>query len=147
MPKVEIGLRLPTKEDVEILRGYLAFDQDNRIWLQAIDDNPACKLLVFGQPAIGFIVAQTVLDEAEIQMFWLEPKSRGKGIGSAAFMQTMDWFRAEKIKSISLEVAEDNHAAIGIYQKAGFIEHSIRKQYYRRKNGAYCNAIVMHAAI
>ena len=42
-------------------------------------------------------------------------------------------------KDISLEVNEENDAAINLYKKAGFEEVGIRKKYYNGKN----NAIIM----
>jgi len=103
--------------------------------------------LVFGEPAIGFVALQVVLDEAEVQMFWVEHASRGKGLANAAFAQIKEMLRTEGIKTMFLEVAVDNFAAIKIYENAGFLRQGIRRQYYKRENGSFCDAIKLCAAI
>ena len=144
--KIETLLRLANDADMMALRQNLVMDPNYQHWLDDFDVETQ-KLWVFGDPAIGFILLQIVLDEAEIIMLWVTPHLRGKGLAGAALKQLLEILRADNIKTVFLEVAKDNIAAIKIYEKASFLTLSIRKQYYKRNNDDYCDAIVMRAAI
>jgi ribosomal-protein-alanine N-acetyltransferase len=137
--------RPATESDFAKLR--ISAGHDMQSWLWPTENNKEQKLLVFGEPAIGFVALQVVLDEAEVQMFWVEHASRGKGLANAAFAQIKEMLRTEGIKTMFLEVAVDNFAAIKIYENAGFLRQGIRRQYYKRENGSFCDAIKLCAAI
>ena len=47
------------------------------------------------------------------------------------------------IKTLYLEVEEDNHAALRLYDKTGFVTAGLRKGYYRKPDGGFANALIM----
>jgi ribosomal-protein-alanine N-acetyltransferase len=51
-----------------------------------------------------------------------------------------DWSQNKKIKNLTLEVRETNVPAIKLYEKNGFKEAGIRKDYYEKPKE---NAVIM----
>jgi ribosomal-protein-alanine N-acetyltransferase len=58
-----------------------------------------------------------------------------KGYGSDLLKEVIRRSELAHSKTIYLEVRMSNHAAIRLYDKHGFNEMSIRKDYYRAKEG------------
>ena len=82
----------------------------------------------------GFIVVETVLDEAHITDLAVADGYRRKGIAGNLVKKVLDFARGLKVKSVFLEVRERNEAAINLYRKFGFTEIARRKGYYSRAN-------------
>ncbi len=55
---------------------------------------------------------------------------RRKGIGRELLRRLIDWSRTQKCEAIMLEVRVGNEEAIPLYESFGFIEISLRKDYY-----------------
>ncbi len=89
----------------------------------------------------GFILCRKALDSVDIVTFCVDPKYRGKGIGRNLLLELIKFARENKCE-IFLEVAEKNHTARSLYISSGFEEISVRKNYYKLKNGTQ-NAVVM----
>ncbi|MEZ5892378.1 MAG: ribosomal protein S18-alanine N-acetyltransferase [Parvularculaceae bacterium] len=87
----------------------------------------------------GFAVWRDLGPEAELLTIGVLPAFRGLGLGTALLGAVMDAARAAGAQKLFLEVGADNHAARGLYERAGFAEVSIRRAYYR--DGA--DALVM----
>ena len=79
----------------------------------------------------------TVLDEGQITNIATHPDYRRKGIGERVVLSLIEYAEREGIKFISLEVRESNRAAIALYEKLGFLQAGIRKNFYTspRENG------------
>lgn len=91
---------------------------------------------------VGFLICQTVLDEASLFNIAIDPNYRQQGLARSILNNLITELEAQKIKVLWLEVRESNAAAIALYQQIGFNEISIRKNYYPTKNG-HENAIIM----
>lgn len=91
----------------------------------------------------GFIIVRHTLDEAEVVTLVVASNAQGKGYGSALLAKAVDHLFMSKVKQIFLEVAQDNHSAIALYQRAGFTQVGERKAYYHRKVGPNINALVL----
>jgi ribosomal-protein-alanine N-acetyltransferase len=115
LTQISDSLALPTT------RGWLAFDADK---------------------PVGFILCQFTSDEAEILTFCTSPAARRKGIGRTLVVTALDAARAQKTQRIFLEVAVDNHAAIALYEKAGFKTIGTRANYYQCK-GQSMDAVIL----
>jgi ribosomal-protein-alanine N-acetyltransferase len=89
----------------------------------------------------GFILCRRVLDNIDIVTFCVDPKYRRKGIGKNLLLELLEFARKNKCE-IFLEVSEKNHIARNLYISLGFDEISIRKNYYKFKDGMQ-NAVVM----
>ena len=87
---------------------------------------------------VGFAGIIILPDDVEITNIVTKKNERKKGIGKL-LLDKLIQMAFELKKDISLEVNEENDAAINLYKKAGFEEIGIRKKYYNGKN----NAIIM----
>ncbi|OOF56978.1 ribosomal protein S18-alanine N-acetyltransferase [Rodentibacter myodis] len=98
--------------------------------------------LVEDNQIIGFVICQTVLDEATLFNIAVDPHYQGKGFGTYLLNGLMEKLREKNIQTLWLEVREANPAR-KLYEKLGFNEVDIRKNYYPLSNGKRENAIVM----
>ena len=78
----------------------------------------------------GFIVYRTILDEAEIITIGVHPDARNTGIASAMLGIVEGELKKSGIKSIFLEVAENNTPARRLYESNGYKQIGIRTKYY-----------------
>ena len=84
-----------------------------------------------------------MLDEAELLTIAVEPRWRGKGVGRALMDAVFADLMLSPARRMFLEVDEQNHAAIRLYEKLGFSTISSRKGYYPRPDGSAATALVM----
>ncbi|WP_343564498.1 ribosomal protein S18-alanine N-acetyltransferase [Kiloniella sp. b19] len=97
------------------------------------------------EPA-GFLLLQTVADEAEILTFCIHPQFRRRGLGRKLLEAMADFLRGKSICRILLEVDVENRAAKALYKDFGFRSISTRKGYYS-KNGQPCDADIMEIIV
>ena len=68
---------------------------------------------------------------------------RGRGVGSALLLATIDWARDQGLHKLCLEVFAHNTAAIALYRSCGFVEEGHRVKHYRRASGELWDSIIM----
>lgn len=91
----------------------------------------------------GFAIGRVVVDEAELLTVAVTPAAQGHGIG-AQLLQDFERTAADRGATRAfLEVAEDNVAALALYQNAGWSICGQRPAYYTRSDGTTCTAILM----
>lgn len=95
----------------------------------------------------GFVLMQMVEDEAEIIAIAVDKFHQRKGIASRILEFVMQYAQREGVESLFLEVAEDNLAAVGLYQKHAFETFNQRKDYYQRWHGGRVNALMMRHSL
>jgi [ribosomal protein S18]-alanine N-acetyltransferase len=95
----------------------------------------------------GFLVVSYVLGEADIIMIWVAPDYRKQNIASDLLNFSIDEFIKLKVKTLFLEVAQNNIMAINLYKKFGFKINGKRKNYYKLPDGNYVDAITMSLQI
>lgn len=61
-----------------------------------------------------------VENAARLGSLWVDPGSRGKGVGAALIDAAAEWARAGGFARILLDVADDNAAASETYARKGF---------------------------
>lgn len=83
-----------------------------------------------GDQPVGYVLFQYVLDEGELWRLAVLPDYRQKGYGEALLKAGMAQLYQQGIRKIFLEVAATNAAAVGLYEKNGFVRRSVRKKYY-----------------
>lgn len=91
----------------------------------------------------GFVLVRCAADECEILTIAVEETHKRKGIGRQLLAQVSEYAEQQGARTIFLEVAEDNAAAIGLYSVAGYTETARRKAYYRRWHGRRVDAVIM----
>lgn len=98
-------------------------------------------MLSDAQKIIGFCIMQKVLDEANLLLMAIDPRYQKKGLG----YQLLDYAVAqlgEQTNVVFLEVRASNHAALALYEKSGFHQMDVRKNYYLTASGKE-DAIIM----
>ena len=76
-----------------------------------------------------------VLDECHLLNMSIKKSMQKQGYGSHLLNEVIHRANLACSKTIYLEVRVSNRAAIRLYDKHGFNEMSIRKDYYRAKEG------------
>ena len=87
-------------------------------------------VLVENEKIIGYCGAWLIIDEAHITNIAILPEYRGRKLGEELLRYMMDMCRERKIERITLEVRVSNVPARSLYQKLGFVEGALRKNYY-----------------
>lgn len=110
----------------------IASELDNRLsyWLVALDGNTVA----------GYIGSQSVLDEADMMNVAVHPDYRRQGIGEKLVLELANALNGKGIRGLMLEVRESNTPAISLYEKLGFVQVGLRKNYYRNPRE---NALIM----
>lgn len=67
----------------------------------------------------------------------VSPEVRGKKIGTLLINKAIEYARLHGNKAITLEVKVSNEAAIGLYEKMGFVKKNIKRCYYHDGSDAY----------
>ena len=93
--------------------------------------------------AEGFVLWRVALDEAELLTIAVHPSARRRGAGRALLGSAIAGVREAGAGVLLLEVGEDNPAARGLYDSAGFSTVGRRAAYYQRKGHARADALVM----
>ncbi|MEM9233590.1 MAG: GNAT family N-acetyltransferase [Pseudomonadota bacterium] len=104
---------------------------ESSFWRDSVRD-PGCSVLIAegDEGPAGLVAARQILDEAEILTIGVLPAARREGLGQELLLQTQAVLTENGTHKLFLEVAEANHAAIGLYLSAGFGRVGHRKDYY-----------------
>lgn len=98
--------------------------------------------LIENNQIIGFAICQTVLDEATLFNIAILPAYQGCGFGKLLLDKLIFQLKEKGVQTLWLEVRESNPARF-LYEKIGFNEVDIRKNYYPKPSGGRENAVVM----
>ena len=104
-------------------------------FLDSIKSNHACLMMKLNEEIIGYAVMMFVLDECHLLNISIKKSMQKKGYGSLLLNEVIRQANLAHAKTIYLEVRASNQTAIHLYDKHGFNEMSIRKDYYRAKEG------------
>jgi [ribosomal protein S18]-alanine N-acetyltransferase len=98
-------------------------------FLESIQIGQRCTVMTDCEKVIGFCILQPVLDEANLLLMAIDPLYQRQGLGLSLLEQSIELL-GEQCVMIFLEVRQSNHAAILLYEKVGFHQMGIRKNYY-----------------
>ena len=90
-------------------------------WLVAVED---------GQ-VLGYIGSQSVLGESDMMNVAVHPDHRRRGIAEKLVTALSHDLKERDNVCLTLEVRASNMPAIGLYEKLGFVQVGLRKNYYR----------------
>ena len=79
---------------------------------------------------LGYCSMQTVLDEGDILNVAVRSDRQKEGIGYFLVDSMLMLAQAQGISMVHLEVRESNGTARRLYQRLGFVEDGLRKNYY-----------------
>ena len=105
--------------------------------------NTLVHRLRLGRKVIGFAVSRMAADEAEILSIAVDAGHRGRGLSRDLLLTHLGHLAGRGVRSVFLEVEENNQPARRLYQWAGFAVVGRRERYYREANGEQLNALVM----
>jgi ribosomal-protein-alanine N-acetyltransferase len=105
--------------------------------------NTLLHRLRLGRKTIGFAVSRMAADEAEILSIAIDPGHRGQGLSRALLLTHLGHLAARGVRTIFLEVEENNQPARRLYERSGFATVGRRERYYRQADGEQLNALLM----
>lgn len=91
------------------------------LWLVATD----------GETVAGYIGSQSVEGEADMMNVAVHPDYRRQGVGKMLVDGLVEALKEKGVHSLSLEVRRSNQSAIRLYEKTGFAQAGLRRNYYR----------------
>jgi len=99
------------------------------------------------QQAIGIAVVMPLLDEAELLNIVIAADHQGQGLGRQLLSGLMQDLRQQGCQRLFLEVRASNTPALALYQRCGFVQSGLRKNYYPAADGQREHAILMEATL
>lgn len=92
---------------------------------------------------VAFSVVQYILDEAHLLNIAVDPTQQGRGLGRQLLQALLEKAAARSCSTVFLEVRAGNRRAIDLYNRAGFNEIGLRKNYYPAPAGGKEHAVMM----
>jgi ribosomal-protein-alanine N-acetyltransferase len=105
--------------------------------------NTLVHRLKAGRKIIGFAVSRMAADEAEILSIAVDPGYRGRGLSRNLLLTHLGHLAGRGVRTVFLEVEENNQPARRLYDRAGFAVAGRRERYYREPGGQQLNAVLM----
>ncbi len=96
-----------------------------------------------GRNVIGFAVSRMGADEAEILSIAVDADYRGRGLSHNLLLTHLGHLAGRGIRTIFLEVEENNAPARRLYERTGFAVVGRRERYYKQADGEQLNALLM----
>ena len=84
-----------------------------------------------GEKVIGYIGLYIVCESCFVSNIAVFPEYRRKGVATALIERACECAKEHGTDFISLEVRPSNVSALALYEKFGFEEMGLRKNYYR----------------
>ena len=107
------------------------------------DRNVVVHRATVGRSLVGFILSRIAGDEAEILSVAVASFRRGKGLARRLLDLNLRRLAGLGVRTVFLEVGDDNVPARRLYQRAGFREVGRREGYYRDPAGKTSTALVL----
>lgn len=105
--------------------------------------NTVVDRLRVGRKIVGFSVSRMGADEAEILSIAVAESHRGRGLSNDLLLTHLGHLAGRGIRTVFLEVEENNQAARRLYERAGFSVVGRRERYYRQNGGEALDALLM----
>jgi [ribosomal protein S18]-alanine N-acetyltransferase len=96
-----------------------------------------------GRKSIGFAVSRIAVDEAEILSIAIDADYRGRGLSRSLLLTHLGHLAGRGVRTVFLEVEENNQPARRLYAGAGFDVVGRRERYYQQASGEQLNALLM----
>lgn len=103
-------------------------ENDLSLWLVATE----------GDRVIGYVGSQTVLGQTDMMNVAVHPDYRRRGIAEGLILALVAELKARDSHSLTLEVRFSNTPAQALYEKLGFTQVGLRKNYYRNPKEDAC---------
>ena len=132
---MDISIKDAHPEDIpkiaEIERLCFTTPWSEEAFASQLTSNPVFKVLTVDGEIAGYAVIDTqILPESELFNIAVSPEYRGKGLSKLLMDSALADARKLGAETVLLEVRASNAAAIGLYEKYGFVQNGVRKGYY-----------------
>ena len=130
--------------DLEEIKNILQTDFDD-FWNyeifkgELVNNNSSYLVLRYDNEIVCFGGFKKVIDTADIMNIVTKKSKRNMGFAKLILNELINIAKEENLKSITLEVNENNKPAIHLYELFEFKQVGLRKKYYNRTD----NAILM----
>lgn len=129
------------KQIAEIEMSCIPGGWSEKLFLDALDNSGTIMLAaVINERVIGFLNGSYVIDEAELMNIAVSQEYRRDGIAGTLIKDFEDKLAEKGVNTVYLEVRESNLPAKRLYEKYGYIQNGLRKNYYRSPDE---NAVLM----
>ena len=98
---------------------------------------------VLGRRLVGFIITRIAGDESEILSVAVAASAQGRGLAGRLLHLHLRRLAGLGVRTVFLEVGENNMPAIRLYSRAGFEQVSRRQGYYADDTGRQTAALVL----
>lgn len=99
-----------------------------------------------GKRTLGFALARSVADEAELLLIAVRPDGQRRGAGQGLVARLIGHYARQGVKKLHLEVRTEN-PALAFYAHLGFVQAGLRRNYYRRSDGQLTDAATLSLEI
>ena len=96
-----------------------------------------------GRRIVGFAVSRMAADEAELLSIAIDAAQRGRGLSRNLLLTHLGHLAGRGVRTVFLEVEENNLPARRLYDRAGFAVIGRRERYYQQAGGEQLNALLM----
>ena len=79
---------------------------------------------------VGYLILSRYVDAWHVMNVAVDPEYRRKGIATAMLQKLFDLTAGDAERGYTLEVRVSNLAAIGLYERFGFVQGGVRRGYY-----------------
>lgn len=128
-------------DDVGSVFGILSSEKNGAWTYEQLEhslrlENVLCYVAKNDDKVLGFVLIEETPYDFDILEIVVDQELRGRGIGTMLMKRVLDYAKLTHKEKATLEVASDNKSAILFYEKYGFSQISIRKNYYKNGNDA-----------
>ena len=98
------------------------------LWLVALE----------GDRVAGYVGSQSVMGESDMMTVAVHPDYRRRGIAEQLCLGLVEALKERGNHCLTLEVRASNEPAKALYEKLGFVQVGLRKNYYRNPREDAC---------
>ena len=106
-----------------------------KIFIDCVNNNYLCRVLLVDDQIIGYIISSIVQDECHIMNLCIKVDFRKFGYARHVLNELHTEIKVLGCKMVFLECRPSNEAALSLYNSEGYNEIGIRKNYYPTEKG------------
>lgn len=116
--------------------------------IDSLTNDIAFGLIDNNQELLAVAIFNKIFETVELLYICVSTSEQNKGLGYLLLQKSLNEFsRNLEVENIFLEVDINNQNAIKLYNKLGFKEISKRKNYYKKPNDKYSDALICQLKI
>ncbi|WP_089322361.1 GNAT family N-acetyltransferase [Desulfurobacterium atlanticum] len=132
-----LKIRIWNDRDIEVIRNFLKENfpsWEKRVDKDYLNPNIKANLAFIEKTLVGIVIYMVIDSEAEIHLLVVDKNYRRKSVAINLLKETLKMLVNLKVEHVFLEVSNRNSAALNLYEKVGFKQIGIRKNYYGKDN-------------